>query len=110
MQTVICIYKTFVTTESIHVPQQQQQHAPETQPKSIKGNHQQFDNDNELDNKYTELEQTKSKLKELELKIQVLEDRIPKKYPDVSYLNYKNRKRILVRYKKEVPFFNSEFS
>lgn len=37
------------------------------------------------------------KIKELEFKIQLLEDRIPKKYPDVTYLNYKNRKRILVR-------------
>lgn len=94
-KTVICIYKTFVTTESVHVP-----HVPELQPNSIKETHQQIDHDNELDNKYTELEQTKLKIKELELKIQLLEDRIPKKYPDVTYLNYKNRKRILVR----IPF------
>lgn len=87
------MYKTFVSTESLHVPP----HVPEQQPKSIKENHQQYDNDNELDNRYTELEQTKLKIKELELKIQLLEDRIPKKYPDVTYLNYKNRKRILVR-------------
>ncbi|KAG4080310.1 hypothetical protein HA402_010802 [Bradysia odoriphaga] len=88
---VICIYKTFVTTESIHVPQ------PELLARSIKDNNQQFDNDNELERRYhTELAETKLKIKELELKIQLLEDRIPKKYPDVTYLNYKNRKRILI--------------
>lgn len=92
------MYKTFVTSESIHEP-----HVPEQQPRPIKENHQQFDNGNELDNKYTELEQTKLKIKELEFKIQLLEDRIPKKYPDVTYLNYKNRKRILVRIIK-LPF------
>lgn len=91
--TVICIYKTFVTSEPLHVP-----HALDVQPGPMKENHQQFVNDdNELDSRYTELEQTKLKIKELELKIQMLEDRIPKKYPDVTYLNYKNRKRILVR-------------
>lgn len=90
---MICIYKTFVTTESIHVP-----HEAEPQPRSIKENNQQFDNDNDLERKYhTELAETKLRIKELELKIQLLEDRIPKKYPDVTYLNYKNRKRILVR-------------
>lgn len=91
---MICIYKTFVTAESIHVP-----HESEPQPKSIKENNQQLllDDDNEMERKYhTELAETKLKIIELERKIQLLENRIPKKFPDVAYLNYKNRKRILV--------------
>ncbi|KAJ6636231.1 UDP-glucuronic acid decarboxylase 1 [Pseudolycoriella hygida] len=88
---VICIYKTFVTTEPLHVP-----HVPELQPKLLKENRQQFDSDNDLDSRYAELERVKLKVKELELKLKSLEDRIPKKYPDVKYLNYKNRKRILI--------------
>lgn len=44
----------------------------------------------------TDLAEAKRKIAELETKLQSLETRIPKKYPDVKYLNYKSRKRILV--------------
>ncbi|XP_058825338.1 UDP-glucuronic acid decarboxylase 1 [Topomyia yanbarensis] len=43
-----------------------------------------------------ELHQAKKQILELERKIQELEGRIPRKYPDVTFLNYKNRKRILI--------------
>ena len=55
-----------------------------------------FHAENDLDSKYSELIEAQLKIKQLELKIQELEDRIPRKYPDVTYLNYKNRKRILI--------------
>lgn len=46
------------------------------------------------------LEEAKSKIRELEEKLKFieakLENRIPKSYPTVKFLNYKNRKRILV--------------
>ncbi|EDS38783.1 dtdp-glucose 4-6-dehydratase [Culex quinquefasciatus] len=43
-----------------------------------------------------EVHQAKQQILALERKIQELEGRIPRKYPDVTFLNYKNRKRILV--------------
>lgn len=43
-----------------------------------------------------ELNEAKSKIEQLEKKIAILEGRIPQKYPDVKYLGYKDRKRILV--------------
>ncbi|XP_077293636.1 UDP-xylose synthase [Arctopsyche grandis] len=44
----------------------------------------------------TDLADAKKKIADLEAKLESLEIRIPKKYPDVKYLNYKLRKRILV--------------
>lgn len=43
-----------------------------------------------------ELLEAKAKIEELEKKIARLEGRVPEKYPDVKYLGYKDRKRILV--------------
>ncbi|XP_059619001.1 UDP-glucuronic acid decarboxylase 1 [Phlebotomus argentipes] len=43
-----------------------------------------------------QLEATRRRVAQLERKILDLETRIPIKYPDVKYLNYKNRRRILV--------------
>lgn len=53
--------------------------------------------DSELASSYNELNDARQRLRLLEMKIQTLENRIAKKYPDVLFLNYKNRKRILVR-------------
>lgn len=50
----------------------------------------------ETANNLNELEDAKGRLRLLEIKIQMLENRISKKYPEVNFLNYKNRKRILV--------------
>lgn len=52
--------------------------------------------DGELASSYNELNDARQRLRLLEMKIKTLENRIAKKYPDVSFLNYKNRKRILV--------------
>jgi hypothetical protein len=46
------------------------------------------------------LQEAQKKIKELERKISDLEKRIPQRYPDVKYLNYRSRKRILVSIKK----------
>lgn len=43
-----------------------------------------------------ELKEAKSRIEELEKKIAILEGRVPQKYPDVKFLGYKERKRILV--------------
>lgn len=43
-----------------------------------------------------ELAATQKRLLALEQKLKSLESLIPNKYPDVKYLNYKNRKRILI--------------
>lgn len=58
--------------------------------------HIEANNQEELTSSYNELNEAKKRLKLLEMKIQTLENRISKKYPDVLFLNYKNRKRILV--------------
>lgn len=42
------------------------------------------------------LQGAQRQIKELEKKIKDLEKRIPQRYPDVKYLNYRSRKRILV--------------
>lgn len=55
------------------------------------------DKGSDLMTSYIELTEAKQRLRLLEMKIQTLENRISKKYPDVVFLNYKNRKRILVR-------------
>lgn len=60
------------------------------------GAHIETNNQDELASSYNELNEAKKQLKLLEMKIQNLENRISKKYPDVLFLNYKNRKRILV--------------
>jgi hypothetical protein len=46
------------------------------------------------------LQEAQKKIKELEKKVRDLEKRIPQRYPDVRYLNYRSRKRILVSIKK----------
>lgn len=52
--------------------------------------------DLDRESRLNELHEAKRQILELERKIQELEGRIPRKYPDVTFLNYKNRKRILV--------------
>lgn len=43
-----------------------------------------------------ELQEAARKIFELEQKIMILEKKVPKTYPDVKFLNYLTRKRILV--------------
>lgn len=50
--------------------------------------------------KRDELEAADRRIRELEKRIAELEDRLPKKYDRVKFLNYQNRKRILVRHGK----------
>lgn len=55
--------------------------------------------DGKNDNLYKELELAKNQIKLLEAKIKNLEDvTSAKKYEDVKFLNYQNRKRILVSF------------
>lgn len=52
-----------------------------------------------------ELKAAQLKTKQLEQRIAELEKRLPKKYDDVKFLNYQNRKRILVRKKLQQSTF-----
>lgn len=45
---------------------------------------------------HRELLEAQIRIAELERKLVALAERIPQKYPEVTYLNYKNRKRVLV--------------
>lgn len=47
--------------------------------------------------------EARQRLRLLEMKIQTLESRIARKYPDVSFLNFKDRKRILVSVIMRIP-------
>lgn len=44
----------------------------------------------------TDLQEAAAKIQALEEKLEILETRIPKKYPEVKFLNYLKKKRILV--------------
>ncbi|KAL4704821.1 hypothetical protein ACJJTC_001296 [Scirpophaga incertulas] len=55
-----------------------------------------LNNQAENDSTKKELLETRSHIEQLEKKIALLEGRIPQKYPDVTYLGHKERKRILV--------------
>lgn len=48
------------------------------------------------DDNINDLNEAKSKIKMLETKLKQLEARVSKKFPDVHFLNYRARKRILV--------------
>jgi hypothetical protein len=48
---------------------------------------------------FQSLQEAQKKIKELEKRVKDLEKRIPQRYPDVKYLNYRSRKRILVSIK-----------
>ncbi len=45
---------------------------------------------------FTEITLLKNKISELELSLEQAEFRVPKTFPTVKFLNYKDRKRILV--------------
>lgn len=49
------------------------------------------------DNDVNGLEEAKEKIRQLEAKLLLLDARIPKAFPDVKYLSYRAKKRILVR-------------
>ncbi|VVC87927.1 unnamed protein product [Leptidea sinapis] len=57
---------------------------------------QNMDFNNANDNTQKELQEAKARIEQLEKKLAILEGRIPQKYPEVSYLGHKERKRILV--------------
>lgn len=61
--------------------------------------------DVELKSSYHELNDARKRLRSLEMKIKSLENRMAKKYPDVLFLNYKNRKRILVIIKLDASLY-----
>lgn len=46
----------------------------------------------------TSLDEALDKIKALEQRLKDIEYRIPKKYPEVNFLTYKDRKRILVSF------------
>ncbi|XP_034947598.1 UDP-glucuronic acid decarboxylase 1 [Chelonus insularis] len=93
---VLGVYQTLVTTE--HVPtiaMTRKRILIEAQEKNINLN-------NEVNeaNEFLDLQNTKARLKELEEKVHQMEskidNRVPKQFPSVKFLNYKNRRRILV--------------
>lgn len=76
-------------------------------------------NENEIDYVYnsvkgnggkdtSELKSAQQKIQLLEKRLAELESRLPKKYDEVKFLNYQNRKRILVRLPNDIQEFRSK--
>lgn len=98
--TVFCLYKSFVSEELMY-SFDSNKYSSLISSKQQRSAAQSFNSindvvDGELASSYNELNDARQRLRLLEMKIQTLENRIAKKYPDVLFLNYKNRKRILV--------------
>lgn len=55
-----------------------------------------FNNVKAYSREKNDLRLAQAKIKQLEDRIAELENRLPKKYDEVKFLNYQNRKRILV--------------
>lgn len=98
--TVFCLYKSFVSEELMYSFDSNKYSSliSSKQQKSAAQSYNTINDvvDGELASSYNELNDARQRLRLLEMKIQTLENRIAKKYPDVLFLNYKNRKRILV--------------
>ena len=64
-------------------------------------NERSIDNMNEITTNKDTKEKTNlyTRIQELEARLEELEYRVPKKYADVKFLTYKDRKRILVNFK-----------
>ncbi|XP_055308830.1 UDP-glucuronic acid decarboxylase 1 isoform X2 [Sitodiplosis mosellana] len=102
---VFCLYKSLVSEELIYSFDSNKYSSllsSKQQRAALKSFHANNDDvvDGELASSYNELndarQQLELKIRQLEMKIQSLENRVAKKYPDVLFLNYKNRKRILI--------------
>lgn len=55
-----------------------------------------YTNKNNFDSDINSIEEAKNKIRELEIRIKQLEGGNPRRFPDVKFLNYRTRKRILV--------------
>lgn len=55
-----------------------------------------YTNKNNFDSDINTIEEAKNKIRELEIRIKQLEGGNPRRFPDVKFLNYRTRKRILV--------------
>lgn len=101
---VLCLYKNWFYTEEISYTYHDKsagsyhlnnivEHATHQYPAVDISENQ---NPNSKAHEIQNLQEAQKKIKELEKKIKDLEKRIPQRYPDVKYLNYRSRKRILV--------------
>lgn len=96
---VFCLYKSLVNDDIVYNFDSSKYSSllsSKQQRNALQNSHDNQDTDGELTSSYNELNDARHRLRLLEMKIKTLENRIAKKYPDVLFLNYKNRKRILV--------------
>lgn len=101
---VLCLYKNWIYTEEVSYTYHDKparlyhlsnivEHATYQYPVvEISENQTPDSRAHEIQN----LQEAQKKIIELEKKIKDLEKRIPQRYPDVKYLNYRSRKRILI--------------
>lgn len=91
MFTVLCFYLNWAQTQQIYVDENLK-YFQKTSEHDTKNEERVVANEN----KPSHNEDGSRKMKYLERKIKQLESRIPKQFPDVMFLNYRSRKRILV--------------
>lgn len=105
--SVICLYKTFASSQF----GDKERHTNNNDDNDVIETIFDTNNNDNIDNHHNKLETSdvsdaKLRIKELEYKILQLETRIPRRFPDVTFLNYKNRKRILVKVEKHITHLN----
>lgn len=109
ISAVFCLYKSFISLEIIEGIDPSRFAALSAKNRGNVAARIELTNQEELSSSYDELSEAKKQLKLLEMKIQTLENRLSKTYPDVLFLNYKNRKRILVSGKQKCGFVSTIF-
>lgn len=102
--TVLAIYQTFVNSENVQTDTQIPSKPVNDQYKSH-GNPSKQKQNNEEENEthysaISDLQDARNRIRELEDKLRAVEakveNRVPKNFPIVKFLNYKNRRRILI--------------
>ncbi|PNF40856.1 UDP-glucuronic acid decarboxylase 1, partial [Cryptotermes secundus] len=97
---VLCVYKNWVHTEEIsytyHDKSGRLRHFNDIVPHTTHQYAAAQVNEISPPGDIHSFQEVWKKIKELAKKMKVLEKRIPQRYPDVKYLNYRSRKRILI--------------
>lgn len=94
---LLCFYKNWVHSEELYTYEHaysrlhssDSRYVTHLSPVDMAGSHEQY-------HAAKNILEAQQRIKELEAQIKKLEARIPQRYPDVTFLNYKLRKRILI--------------